>query len=164
MIALQVEDIREFTRQLFTAETFDRFLVQEARFSTFSTFTVDGRLHQDYFTDEELEQAKLEDYATWQMLRPFCFSLIRGKKLPESFHIVLRLPPQGAARFMAEHCPGLREDESAGLYMNIRYDDRQMFCVTGVSLSQFTLDKTLERAWDENVEKFLRKAGIAVQQ
>ena len=57
MIALQVEDIREFTRQLFMAETFDRFLVQEARFTTFAAFTVDGRLHQDFFTDEELEQA-----------------------------------------------------------------------------------------------------------
>ena len=53
MIALQVEDIREFTRQLFMAETFDRFLVQEARFTTFAAFTVDGRLHQDFFTDED---------------------------------------------------------------------------------------------------------------
>ena len=79
MIALQVEDIREFTKQLFMAETFDRFLVQEARVVTFSAFSVDGRLHQDFFTDEELEQARLEDYATWQMIRPFCFSLIKGR-------------------------------------------------------------------------------------
>ena len=52
MIALQVEDIREFTKQLFMAETFDRFLVQEARVVTFSAFSVDGRLHQDFVTDE----------------------------------------------------------------------------------------------------------------
>ena len=161
MIALQVEDIREFTRQLFMAETFDRFLVQEARFTTFAAFTVDGRLHQDFFTDEELEQARLEDYATWQMVRPFCFSLIKGKKQPESFHIILRLPPQGAARFMAEHAPNLREDAGLGLYINIRYEEKLLYCVTGVSFSQFTMDKTLERAWDENVERFLKKNGIA---
>lgn len=162
MIALQVEDIREFTKQLFMAETFDRFLVQEARVVTFSAFSVDGRLHQDFFTDEELEQARLEDYATWQMIRPFCFSLIKGKKLPESFHIILRLPPQGAVRFMAEHAPSLREDENVGLYINVRYEDKMLYCVTGVSLSQFTLDKSLERAWDENVKRFLQKANIPV--
>ena len=37
-----------------------------------------------------------------------------------------------------------------------------MICVTGTSMKQFTMDRTLENEWDENVRKFLRKNGAAV--
>ncbi len=161
MIAIRIEDIREFTRQLFTGETFCRFLVQEARFVTFSAFSVDGRLRQEYYTEEELEEAQMEEYASWAMLRPFALQLVRGKKLPQSFFIVLRLPPAGVRRFLAEKIPSARDGLVSGLFLNIRYENRRLLCVAGASLTQFTPDKAIEHAWDDAVRAFFKKTGIA---
>ena len=161
MIALQIEDMKEFTRQLFTGETFDRFLCREARFVTFCGFTIDGSLRQDYFSEEELEHARMEEHASWGMLRPICFHLIRGKKLPQSFSIVLSLPPAGVQRFLAEKSPAGQNELVGGLYLNIRYENRRLLCVSGVSLTGFSPDKTAEHAWDDAVKAFFRKAKIA---
>ena len=47
------------------------------------------------------------------------------------------------------------------MYLNIRYEDGALYCITGLSLGFFTLDKTLEDLWDRSAEEFLRKRGIA---
>ena len=52
-------------------------------------------------------------------------------------------------------------EQITGLYVNIRYEEGQLTCVTGTSVSFFTLDKSLDREWDETVRQFLRGAEIA---
>ena len=44
MIALRIEDIRQFTAKLFVGETFDHFLIKEAEIVTFNVFTIDGHI------------------------------------------------------------------------------------------------------------------------
>ena len=44
--------------------------------------------------------------------------------------------------------------------MNIRYEDGELFCVTGTSVNFFTLDKSLETEWDEAVKGFLKEHQI----
>ena len=90
MVALRIEDMKVFTKKLFIGETFDRFLVREASIVTFNSFTIDGRVRQGYYSEEELEAGKIENYSSWKTLRPFCFSLIKGSKLPESFAIIFK--------------------------------------------------------------------------
>ena len=91
MIALKIEDLKTFTAQLFMGETFDHWLVREVNIVTFNSFTIDGRIRQGYYSDEELEANRIEELSSWKSLRPFCYSLIKGKKLPESFQIKLHL-------------------------------------------------------------------------
>ena len=55
MIALKIEDLKTFTAQLFMGETFDHWLVREVNIVTFNSFTIDGRIRQGYYSDEELE-------------------------------------------------------------------------------------------------------------
>ena len=55
MVALRIEDMKVFTKKLFIGETFDRFLVREASIVTFNSFTIDGRVRQGYYSEEELE-------------------------------------------------------------------------------------------------------------
>ena len=93
MRALKVEDIRSFTRALFMQDCFDGFLLGEAEFSTFCSFSVDGRVERSWFTDEELEKEQIEAYVRWGRVRELCFQLIRGRKTPSSFRITLRLAP-----------------------------------------------------------------------
>lgn len=62
MIALKIEDLKTFTAQLFMGETFDHWLVREANIVTFNSFTIDGRIRQGYYSDEELEKTALRSF------------------------------------------------------------------------------------------------------
>ena len=115
-----------------------------------------------YFSEEELEENRIEEYSSWKSLKPICYSLIRGKRLPESFRIVFLMPPSARDRFVSGRVPGISPDQVGGLYINVQYENHEMICVTGTSMKQFTMDRTLENEWDENVRKFLRKNGVAV--
>lgn len=160
MVALKVEDMKSFTSKLFVKEVFDRFLVKEINIVTYNSFTIDGHIRQGYFSDEELEENRIEDFSSWKMLKPLCFSLIKGKKLPGSFRIVLLLAPQDVDKFAGNSGTGINGEQIQGLYLNIRYEDGALYCVTGTSLSLFTLDKTLEAEWDNAVKNFLRSHEI----
>ena len=164
MIALKIEDMKQFTARLFMGETFDHFLIREAEIITFNVFTIDGHIRQGYYSEEELEENQLEELSSWKMIRPYCFSLIKGKKLPGSFQIVLQMPPQAVEKFVAARQMPLRADQVNGLYLNIRYEEGKLFCVTGTSVSFFTLDKTLVSEWDQAVRSFLKKNEIIFEE
>lgn len=160
MVALKMEDLKGFTSKLFVGDTFDRWLVREASVTTFNTFTIDGRVRHGYYTDVELEENKIEEFSAWKALRPICFALIKGKKLPGSFQITLMLSPDAVERFLAEAGLDYRTEQVGGLYLNIRYEEGILRCVTGTSLKIFTLDKQLEIEWDEAVKRFLKECRI----
>ena len=106
----------------------------------------------------------MEELSSWKMIRPYCFSLIKGKKLPGSFQIVLQMPPQAVDKFVTGHQLPLKADQVNGLYLNIRYEEGKLFCVNGTSVSIFTLDKTLDMEWDQAVRSFLKKNEIIFQE
>ena len=157
MVALKIEEQKTFTAGLFLGELFDRFLVREANITTFNSFTIDGRVRHGYYSDEELEENQIEEFSAWKVLKPFCFSLIKGKRLPESFRIVFMLSPDGKEKFVESRVTVMTPDSVGRLYLNVLYENSEMTVVTGTSLNIFTMDKTLEREWDESVKQFLKK-------
>lgn len=163
MVSLHIEDLKEFTRQLFIGDTFDRFLVREARIVTFNSFEIDGHIRGGYYSRDEAEARELEEFSFWSVLRPFCFSLIKGKRLPESFCLVFQLSGREKEKFMEGFHSRFSPEEVNGLYLNIRYEGKTLSCVTGTSVSRFTLDKTLEQEWDQAVKAFLKKKEIAFE-
>ena len=163
MVALKVEDVRSFTSKLFVKEDFDRFLVKEINIITYNSFTIDGHVRQGYYTQEEMEEVReqIAHFKTcWDVVMRGDFSLIKGKKLPGSFHIVLSLAPGDVEKFAASLGTGIDGSQIQGLYLNIRYEDGALYCVTGTSLHLFTMDKTLENEWDKAVAKFMRSHEI----
>ena len=56
MIALQIQDIKNFMSKLLLSQTFDHFLLVEGSITTFNTFRIEGRVHKDFFSEEELEE------------------------------------------------------------------------------------------------------------
>lgn len=164
MVALQISDLKQFTQKLFIGETFDWFLVKEAQIVTFNTFTIDGTVRHGYYSEEELEAGRIEQYSAWKSLRPFCFSLIKGNKLPESFSIIFRLPPGQTERFLRERCPSWSAEQIGGLYLNVRYEEQKLYCITGLAFHQFTMDKTPEREWDDMIRAFFKKERIPFEE
>ncbi len=61
MIACNICDIKLFTKKLFIGETFDRFLLKEAEIVTFNTFSIDGRVHKSFYSEEERAEGRLKN-------------------------------------------------------------------------------------------------------
>ncbi len=160
MVALRMEDLKHFTAGLFVGNTFDGWLVREANIVTFNTFHIDGRIRQGYYSEQELEENRIEELSSWKTLKPFCYSLIKGKKLPESFQITLQLPPEEVGEFLKNAQLEFTVDQIAGLYMNVRYENNALHCITGTSLHVFTLDKQIDYEWDEAARLYFKDRKI----
>ncbi|MCI9105370.1 MAG: hypothetical protein HFG56_08730 [Lachnospiraceae bacterium] len=161
MIALRVEDLKGFTSALFVGEAFDTWWLREASITTYNTFSIDGRIRRGYFTEQEREEKKIGELSSWKLIRPICFSLIRGKRLPENFRITLQLSPTDVQQFLQSVQPDFPVEQVGGLYLNIRYEEQTMYCITGVSLNIFTLDKRIEQGWDAEIKQLLKEKQIA---
>ena len=132
--------------QLLMTETFDRFSFIEGEIVTFNTFKLDGYLQKEY--------------SRWEDVREFCFSLIKGKRTPLSFRLILSLSPDNIVRLMEQTVPEMSPEDVQGLYLNLKFDGMHLTCITGTSFRTFTMDKSLEHAWDEMVKKYFLKKEI----
>ena len=141
---------------LLLKDTFDNFSFIEGEITTFNKFTISGFLQKDFF-DEKPE----ETYSRWNKIRDFCFQIIRGKRTPLGFKIVLALPEDQIPYFLTAHgLTGYRPEEIRGLYLNFHYDGHHLQCITGTSLNTFTMDKSIEREWDQEVKNILKSRSI----
>jgi hypothetical protein len=160
MIALQIADIKLFMQKLLLSETFDHFLLLEGTVTTFNTFHIDGTLQKDYYTADEQETLDHRSLSYWQEVRPFCLDLIKGKKTPLSFRFTFQLSASNTERLLHQTGISIPADQVRGLLMNLRYDGLHLQCTTGTSVAIFTLDKKLDHAWDDMVQRYFHQQGI----
>ena len=157
MIALALTDVKECMAKLLLSETFDPFYFIEGELVTFSTFTMDGYLKKDYFN---AENAPEREYALWKDVREFCFSLIKGKRTPLSFKFVLGLSDSNIEKLLLQQELDYKPQDVRGLYINLKFDGQNLQCITGTAMNLFTMDKSLEQAWDKMVQKFFTQKVI----
>ena len=126
---------------LLLRDTFDKFSFIEGEITTFNKFTLDGFLHKDFF-----DEKPARDYSYWREVRDLCFSLIKGKRTPLHFKIVLSLAPEHFGDFLDGHqIRTFSPEDITGLYLNFHYDGAVLQCITGISMRTFTMDKSLEK-------------------
>lgn len=152
MIALTVDSIKEFMHMLFKSSEFNNYLVHKASATTFTSFEISGDLNPDYFDEDNRPERK---YCTWEEVRPFVFSVIKGSKLPKNMKIVLAAP--------YDLMESLSNNASV-LFINIIYEKGILTVITGSSVKNFTLDKSHEFIWDEYVEDLLKNNGIIINE
>ncbi len=162
MTALEIEDQRAFTEGLFIGDMFDDLLVREAEIITFNKFSIDGNIRHGFYSDEEMKENNMAEYSRWSALKPFCYSLIKGKRLPQSFRFVFMPDRAATESFASRYGNGIDPADVAGLYLNIQYEEHIMACITGTAVNVFTLDKSIDRAWDESVTQLFKSKGVAV--
>lgn len=150
-------------KKLLMGETFDAFLLSEASITTFASFRIDGAFHPEYLSsaDAELLTDEQSGYTLWQRVRPFFLELTKGKNTPLNFRVVLRLAPRNVERLIAQSGVSAQPGDVDGLFLNIHFDGTALTCVSGTSLRVFSLDKSLDHAWDEALERFFHREGIA---
>lgn len=171
MVALELKQIKKFMHALLLTDTFDSLRVREVRIVTFAEFTIDGTLHPEFFESSggEPDSASAEDrrpaaepgtLVRWKDLRRCVFELIRGKHSPLSFRIVFQLPREEIAPLIRESGSSLTEEDVNSLSLNCSYRDGSLLLTGGCSLCTFTKERSLERAWDARIVRFMRRIGI----
>ena len=163
MVALQIQDIKNFMSRLLLSQTFDSFLLVEGTITTYNTFRIDGRVHKDFFTEEELEEKDLHhrEFSLWKEVKPFCLELIKGKKTPLGFRFTFQLSRANTEKLLASSgITSILPENVSGLLLNVRYDNGALNIITATNLTLFTLDKSLEHAWDDMVKRFLKQQEI----
>lgn len=160
MILLSISEVKEFMSKLLLSDTFDSFLFIEGEIVTFNTFSINGYLQKDFFDKDMILE---RNYSLWKELREYCFSLIRGKRTPLRFKFVFGLSEPNIEKLLRQQGLSFTPQDVQGLYLNISYDGHSLRCVTGTSMNLFTLDKSLEEAWDKMVQKFFVQKEISFE-
>ncbi len=140
------EDIRTFMNELIRGDSFDKFEVRGCDITTFVTYSIDGRINKDWYNEETNRF-----FCTWRELKPYIHNIIKGSKKPKSMKIVLALSEKAAA---------MVHPNGKACFINIVFEEERVAIVTGTAQIEFSLDKSLDLAWEERVKGFFKGLGI----
>lgn len=162
MLAIQIKEVKTFMSKLLSADTFDSFLLEEARIHTYNTFTIDGHQNREFYTKEEMEDPGIfpYEYSQWKNMKSICFQLIKGKKVPTFMKIILHKKPEEVYTLLEESDALAFADVLKAFVVTIKYDTNGLLLTTGTSFSTFVMDKTPDLLWDNAFRKFLTEQGI----
>ena len=163
MIILSITNVKAFMSQLLVKDTFDHFLLSEATITTYNTFQIDGLIHRDYYTEEQLAALSSQEYSLWQTVRPFCFSLVKGSRTPSYMKLIFQLPASITASLIDDNGLDFTPEDINGLFINIKYEHETLTCTTGSSLRIFTLDKSLDQAFEHYIRDLFVHCSIGFE-
>ncbi|MDF2608676.1 MAG: hypothetical protein K0R92_150 [Lachnospiraceae bacterium] len=164
MISLKILEIKNFMSHLLVHNVFDNYLMSELDITTFTSFHISGKLNHEYYSSDEAEMLNGRRFSLWSEIKPFAFSLLKGNKLPSSIKIVFALAPENIDKLLTKYSVPFKSEEVSGLFLNIRYENGNLYLISGTSVQTFTLDKSLEHAWDSYVKTFLKHYEIAYEE
>lgn len=165
MLALKVLDVKKCMNALLASEIFDAFLLSEATITTRMTYTLDGHLTKDYLTEEELAEAGLlgERCVSYGYVRKLCFDMIKGKRKPAAFHFTFLCPKKLMEQMIDTQKVNVRPSDVANLTLNLRYVGEELHVTAGCTMAGFSLDRSMEEAWNTWVKMFFAEHEIAVE-
>ncbi|MBC7959075.1 MAG: hypothetical protein H7X94_04335 [Vallitaleaceae bacterium] len=162
MIALQIEDIKVFMNKMFKDVTFDEFEVISMFISQIVTFTVEGALNTAFFDTDEQEAIGEQKYIKWADLKQTVMPLVKGNKTPTSMKIVFAISQKSKLNIVLKSNTPFRPEDVHGFYLNLYYESNQLKVVTGTNYKLFSLDKSVEKYFDDSIIRFFNKHEIPV--
>lgn len=166
MKAYQIKDVKNFMSRLLGTDAFDAFLLAEARITTYNAFVIDGHMEKEFFTGDVNDDNIMPPYefSEWKNMRPLCFGLIKGKRTPVNFKIVLHLKPELIEQILKNGSAGVTLSDIKAFVLNIKYDGSILTCITATAFHTFLPDKTPDKLWDEYVTHFLSEKEILFEE
>ncbi|MDY2790509.1 MAG: DUF5721 family protein [Lachnospiraceae bacterium] len=168
MIVIKIIDIKNFMAHLLLQDTFDRFLLFEAKAVTSSELVLKGKRHENWYDSEQWEQMRQEmglhdyQYMRWGEIREMVFHFIKGKKSPDKMYIDLETSEKQRQQILESICMS-ENREMPALRLQIRFEKGELLMVPVVSYPVFTMDKPEESLWEEALQSFLRHYQIAFE-
>ena len=161
MLSIKINDIKITMAHLLLKDTFDEFLLEEAHALTFAMFQINGKRNLNWYDNDEKEN-QLPNLLYWREARGFLFDFIKGKKTPEYMKISLKASDKLARSILSESGVLSRYlKEQPDLYLQIKFEKDTLTIVTGISYKEFTMDKSLDRGWDDAVKEWIRTLKIS---
>ena len=160
MVLLAIDSSKDFMGKLLVSDAFDSFLLQEANIITSVTYTVNGRIHADFYTEEE-RLSHTGEFIPWSEIRPLIFESVKGKNTPLSLRLTLCLKKEAMDALMQKKNPEAANTGLRALVINIRFESGAVAIMTGTSYDSFVLDRSAEEIWDETVKQFLLSKEIS---
>ena len=155
MKSYEVEDIKTFMNELLINDKFDSFYMYESRIKTKLDYYISGKVNLEFFEKDELELLEEPcEYTCWKDVKNLVFDLIKGKRLPISFKVILMFNRDNIERLLKMNDISMEVTNVGALFYNIYYEKGKLSITTGTSLKTFTMDKSIEHIWDETVEKY----------
>jgi len=165
MKSYKITELKSFMSKLLGSSTFDGFLLAEASISTYNTFVIDGHINKEFFTGDINDEGILPSYefSMWQDMRSICFDLIKGKRTPVGFKLVLHLKPELADTLLKEGNAAVSLSDLKAFVLNIKYDGSELSCITATAYHTFVLDKTPDQIWDKYLVRFFNENSISFE-
>ncbi len=160
MIALQIQDVKIMMSQLLVHSLFDNFLVNEMDIDTATSLHLDGRLNKAWYSTDEEAELHGRIYGKWSEIKPVAYQFIKGSRTPLSMKIVFQINQEQLVSLLQNSGLAIAPADVNGLYLNLRYDSKGLYVITGSSLKLFSMDKSLEHYWDDAIKQFFHKAQI----
>lgn len=173
MNLIKINDIRITMSMLLLKDAFDAFFLEEAEVMTFAKLQINGRRNKNWYageTDNDIREDSITNGSTgltelirWKEARHVFFEYIKGKKTPDLFKVSLKAGNSMAEIFLKDS--GFYEkylQEKPELHLQLRYENGTLCVVTGIYNNNFTLDKSVENAWDDAVVKWFKQNKVAI--
>ena len=144
MNSIPITSVNTFFFKMFGKNLFDDFLVNDISITTTNTFTIDGHL------------SNTEGLIPFKDVKNICNTILNGH-IPTRLKMVLSLNKEQVAKLVQSGNIDIDIEQIEGLYFNIKYENNILSCVTGTSLKIFTLDKSLEKYFDNYSEGFIQR-------
>ena len=161
MLALTMDQaaVRAFMNRLMVEDVFDKFEVRTAEIVSGIRITISGAIEptqpeNEVPTGQDQREKPVVSYATWSALKPLVFAVIKNGYKPRQLKIVFSYP--------AEEAVSIHTNTQA-LFINLVYETDTVIFTTATAQKEFALDKSLDRIWDEWVQRFMAEKGVAVK-
>lgn len=175
MNLIKISDIRITMSMLLLKDAFDAFLLEEAEVLTYAKLVLNGRRNKNWYIGEtEIEEPEnngiidetgnYTELIRWKEVKNVFFEYIKGKKTPDLFKVSLKADSKIANIFLKDSgFYGKYLQEKPELHMQLRYENGTLCVVTGIYNNNFTLDKSVENAWDIAVQKWFQANNVSFE-
>lgn len=163
MQAIEILDIKPFMQLLFQTAAFDSYELVSANVHTDISYSIDGKWNSGFYHEEERLALELDGHAffPWRYGKEKIFSLIKGKKTPMFLKLVLKADSSQTADFLSAANLSLNSNDIDGFFLNITFQGNKLNVTCGISYKIFTIDKTLENYFSEEIVTLLKSNSIA---
>jgi len=166
----KITNVKQFMNKLLIDSAFDSFLISEAVIKTANSYVIDGHINGGFYSETELSELESlaisenrvfsKKMSRWYQIKPTVFSLIKGKKTPSYFKMSFYLADENIEKLLSSIDTLINAHDIDGLSMIVKYSDDELTVTSSLGLKIFSLDKSLEKYWDEMVIKFLSSHDI----
>lgn len=160
MITLQADETKQFMRCLLKTDAFDNFLLYSLSIDTLYNLSVDGAINQAYLSTEQKEIYDEQSYVTYTQVKAFLTDTLKQSHTPTGMKITFILNKKSTEDIQRRILGDSILLPIQGFLINVVFDGTVVRVTTGTNYATFTLDKSIERTFDDMIKQFFIKNEI----